>query len=69
MLEPAKSESVDMIVLGARGVGFLESLMGGGSVVHKGRQERRRPGLAGAVAGPARSKRCTTAAEGRRRTD
>ncbi len=32
ILEPAKSERVDMIVLGARGVGFLEGLMGGGSV-------------------------------------
>lgn len=35
ILELAKAEGVDMIVLGARGVGFLEGLMGGGSVADK----------------------------------
>ncbi len=35
ILELAKSEGVELIVMGARGVGFLEGLLGGGSVADK----------------------------------
>lgn len=35
ILQVAKSEGADVIVMGARGVGFLEGLMGGGSVADK----------------------------------
>jgi nucleotide-binding universal stress UspA family protein len=35
IVEFAKSEGVDLIVMGARGIGFLEGLLGGGSVADK----------------------------------
>lgn len=35
IVELAKSEGVDLIVMGARGIGFLEGLLGGGSVADK----------------------------------
>ena len=35
IVEFAKSEGVDLIVMGARGIGFLEGLVGGGSVADK----------------------------------
>lgn len=35
IVELAKSEGVDLIVMGARGIGFIEGLFGGGSVADK----------------------------------
>jgi nucleotide-binding universal stress UspA family protein len=35
IVEFAKSEGVDLIVMGTRGIGFLEGLLGGGSVADK----------------------------------